>query len=236
MVFVGTTGGPESHCGNLDGAIPSTNIDATPIIAEKPYLVAQGDQFMLMKPRVETNKVGVTSGFSNADEIDFSEVYVATENDSAATMNAKLEEGLHLVLQPGIYNLDEPIVVNKPDTVVFGMGLVTLISAKGNACIEVANVDGVRISGILLQAGPENSDTLLKWGDESKYAGSSENPGVMQDVFARAGGPDTSEVMTTFMVKINSGNVIVDDTWLWRADHGQGGLVSDSANPVATGL
>jgi hypothetical protein len=189
-----------------------------------------------MKPKVEFNKIGVTPGFSNADEISFSEVYVASENDSAAIINSKLGEGLHLILQPGIYKLDEPIVINNPDTVVFGMGLVTLISAKGNSCIEVGNVDGVRISGILLQAGPENSDTLLKWGDESKFAGSVTNPGVMQDVFARAGGPDTSEVKTKFMVKINSGNVIIDDTWLWRADHGQGGLVEESQNPVDTGL
>lgn len=64
---------------------------------------------MLMKPMVETNKIGVTPGFSNADQIDFSEVYVASDQDSAATINSKLKEGLHLVLQPGIYNLDEPI-------------------------------------------------------------------------------------------------------------------------------
>jgi hypothetical protein len=108
------------------------------------------------------------------------------------------------------------------------MGLVTLISAKGTPCIEVANVDGVRISGILLQAGPVNSDSLLRWGDEPRYPGSSKNPGVMQDVYARVGGSDTSRVSTTNMVKINSGNVIIDDTWLWRADHDQGGQVVDS--------
>jgi hypothetical protein len=54
----------------------------------------------------------------------------------------------------------------------------------------------------------------------------------MQDVFARVGGSDVNEVMTTYMVKINSGNVIIDDTWLWRADHDQAGLVADSHNPV----
>lgn len=107
-----------------------------------------------MKPKVETNKIGVTPNFSNADEIDFSQVYVANENDSAATINSKLNEGLHLILQPGIYNLDEPIIVRNSDTVIFGMGLVTLIATKGNSCIFVGNVDGVRISGILLQAGP----------------------------------------------------------------------------------
>jgi hypothetical protein len=44
MVFVGSKGAPESHCGNsFEDAIPSTNVGATPIIAEKPYIVAQDD-------------------------------------------------------------------------------------------------------------------------------------------------------------------------------------------------
>jgi len=56
---------------------------------------------------------------------------------------------MHLVLQPGIYNLTEPIKINNPATIVFGMGLVTLVATNGTACIEVTNVDGVKISGIL---------------------------------------------------------------------------------------
>lgn len=58
----------------------------------------------------------------------------------------------------------------------------------------------------------------------------------MQDVFARVGGPDSDEVKAKNMVKINSGHVIIDDTWLWRADHGQGGPVVDSKNPCDTAL
>lgn len=69
------------------------------------------------------------------------------------------------------------------------MGLATLISTTGLPCIEVANVDGVRVSGLLLQAGENQSDSLLKWGDEG-YQGSDANPGSMHDVFARVGGPD----------------------------------------------
>lgn len=161
---------------------------------------------------------------------------MASDSDSAATINGKLDEGLHLVLQPGIYNLDEPIQVKNANTVVMGMGLVTLVSAKGNACMEVSNVDGVRVSGILFQAGPEDTEALFTWGDDQMYAGDEANPGVMQDVFARVGGPDTDEVKAKTMVKINSGHVIIDDTWLWRADHGQGGLIADSQNPCDTAL
>lgn len=192
MVFVGTKGAPESHCSNNEGG-PYTTIDATPVIAEKAYIVADGDSYKLMRPKVEKNKVGNTPGWVNADEIDFSDVYVASETDSAATINAKLEEGLHLVLQPGQYHLDDTIKINNKDTVVFGMGLVTLISATGKPCMEVADVDGVRVSGILFQAGPQDSGTLFKWGS-GNYSGNTENPGVMHDIFARVGGPDTTPV------------------------------------------
>jgi len=189
-----------------------------------------------MKPKIEKNKVGVTPNWQNADEISFSDVYVANENDSAATINAKLAEGLHLVLQPGNYKLTEAIKVTKAGTVVMGMGMATLIAQSGNSAIEVGNVDDVRIAGVLLQAGPGSTKTLLKWG-EAGYAGSSSNPGVMSDVFARVGGTNaSSDVKAEIMVQINSGNVIVDDTWLWRADHDVGGLVKNGRNPSNTGL
>lgn len=236
MVFVGTTGAPETHCGNEDGAVPSTNINATPSIAEKPYIVMDGEQYKLMVPNLESNKVGVTPGFDNAKEIDFANVYVASSTDSAATINAKLAEpGMNLVLQPGIYNLEDSIKVTQADTVVFGMGLVTLVATTGKPCIEVGDVDGVRVSGILFQAGEQNSDALLKWGS-AKDAGSAANPGVMHDIFARVGGPDATEVKTETMVQVNRGNVIIDDTWLWRADHDINGPVANGKNPVATGL
>jgi hypothetical protein len=234
MVFVGSKNAPPSHCSN-SGGIPTTNIAATPIIAEKPYIVFENNKYLLMRPNVEHNKVGVTSNYNNAQEIDFSHVYVASEKDSAATINSKLSQGLHLVLQPGIYHLTEPIVVNNPNTVVLGMGLVTLVSANGNSCLEVGNVDGVRIAGILFQAGPSNADTLLRYGN-GKCTGDSNNPGVMSDIFARVGGPDSQEVKTSSMVKINCDNVIVDDAWLWRADHSVSGSVANSRNPVQSGL
>lgn len=38
------------------------------------------------------------------------------------------------------------------------------------------------------------------------------------------------------MVTINSGNVIIDNTWLWRAYHDINGVVYNKSNPVSTGL
>ena len=114
-----------------------------------------------MVPKLEKNKVGYTQGWQNADEVDFSNVYVAKDTDTAATINAKLDEGLHLLIQPGQYHLEDSIKVTKPNTVVLGMGLATLIPTNGTPAIEVANVDGVKVSGLLLQAGENQSTSLL---------------------------------------------------------------------------
>lgn len=103
-----------------------------------------------MIPNYETNKVGPTANYDNAQAVDFANVYVATDSDSAATINSKLESGLHLVLSPGIYNLEDSIQVNNANTVVLGLGYANLISSSGKPCIIVGNVDGVRIAGILL--------------------------------------------------------------------------------------
>lgn len=191
MVYVGCTGAPAWNCGNTNGAIPVTTVSSTPVIAEKPYLVLDGTQYSIMRPRVEYYKVGTTPGWENADKIDFSQVYVASENDTAATINAKLNEGLHLLLQPGNYNLEDSIKVNNANTVVLGTGMATLIPTNGTAAIEVGNVPGVRIAGVLLQAGFGASDSLLVVGSEG-YAGDAANPVVLSDVFARVGGANAT--------------------------------------------
>ena len=97
MVFVGNDKGPESHC-SRDGGKPYTTIDSTPVIIEKPYIIKSDSGFSLMVPRLEKNKVGPTPDYNNADEVSFDKVYVASDKDSADTINQKLEEGLHLVL------------------------------------------------------------------------------------------------------------------------------------------
>jgi len=149
--------------------------------------------FKLMKPRLEKNKVGNTPNWENADEIDFSQVYLAT-SDSADTINAKLDdEGLHIVLQPGNYTIDKPIKVTKAGAIVLGIGMATLISASGNTIIEVGDVDDVRLAGFIVQAGPmtSNPQHMVQWG-LSNYAGDASKPGVISDVFGRVGGPTPS--------------------------------------------
>ncbi len=81
-----------------------------------------------MVPKLEFNKVGPTLNYKNAKEIPFENVYVASENDSVQLINQKLDEGLHLIIQPGVYKLNETIKVNNKNTVILGIGIATLIT------------------------------------------------------------------------------------------------------------
>lgn len=58
-------------------------------------------------------------------------------------------------------------------------------------------------------------------------------------MFARVGGPTsnlTEQVSVRTMVEVNTGHVVIDDTWFWRADHDIDGLVKDQRNPVDNGI
>lgn len=61
--------------------------------------------------------------------------------------------------------MSDSIKVTHANTVILGLGMATLIPTNGNAAIEVLNVDGVRIAGILLEAGSGATDSLLKFGE-----------------------------------------------------------------------
>lgn len=61
----------------------------------------------------------------------------------------------------------------------------------------------------------------------------------MHDIFVRVGGtnnPALGQNKAKYMVQVNSDNVVVDNTWLWRADHDIIGNVYNSNNPVDTGF
>eukprot|EP01084_Bolivina_argentea_P150173 262272_1 len=239
MVFQGTQNAPKTQCPGHITTLPNT-----PVIAEKPFITIDSDgKYTLNIPKTEYNKVG-SSDFANQalTKIDFSNVYVATSSDTAATINSKLSAGEHVILSPGEYNLNNAISITKSNTVLIGIGFPTLISLNGNAVIEIGvngeSVDGVRVGAFLLQAGEKATKALLQFGPQNGKVSAS-NPAFLYDIFARVGGATNSnqvQVQTDIMVQINSDNVIFDGSWLWRADHDTGGSVKDSHNPCVTGF
>jgi hypothetical protein len=203
---------------------PLTVIATTPLVREKPFLyIDSGGNYLVMVPGLKATSSGSSwaSGLPPGYPMSIDRFYVAKpETDTAATMNAALAQGRHLLLTPGDYMLDSPIQVISPNTVVLGIGLPVLTPTGGNSLLTVADVDGVSIAGLLIEAGPNTTPTLLQVGDSGSSADHSKNPTQIFDVNCRIGGNIVGTASSCFT--INSNNVIIDNSWLWRADHGAG--------------
>jgi hypothetical protein len=113
-----------------------------------------------------------------------------------------------------------------------GLGFATLKPIKGTAAMTVADVDGVTIAGLLFDAGETESPVLLEVGAEGSKARHVKSPTLLADVFFRVGGAGIGKAKVS--LAINSSDVIVDHTWIWRADHGAG--VGWESNTGANGM
>ncbi|MCL7425473.1 discoidin domain-containing protein [Streptomyces sp. YS415] len=199
-----------------------TTLDTTPISREKPFLYLDGNEYKVFAPAKRTNARGTTweSGTPQGESIPLSKFYVVKPGATAATINAAVAQGLHLLFTPGVYHVDQTIQINRADTIVLGLGLATIIPDNGVTAMKVADVDGVRLAGFLIDAGPVNSPTLLEVGPQGASADHAANPTTVQDVYIRIGGAGAGKATTSMVV--NSDDTIIDHTWVWRADHGEG--------------
>ena len=160
----------------------------------------------------------------------FENVFVAVPTDSVGVINSKLSAGLHVILTPGVYQLSEPIRLGQstsfPYQVLLGLGLPTLVPMHGGAAVEVHDGGaGVRVAGILLQAGQVTSHALITVGVSSTAQWDASNPILLADVYGRVGGPGVDPstgtgpgVSSSVMMEINASHTILDNVWLWRAD------------------
>ena len=243
MVFSGVVGAPAQTFPNP----PYTVLDNSPVTREKPYLYVDGaGNYNVLVPSLRTNSRGTTwaNGSTPGTSIPLSQFYVAHPGDSAATINAALSSGLNLLFTPGIYHVSQTINVTRADTVVLGLGYATIVPDGGVVPMTVADVDGVKLAGLLFDAGTTNSPVLLRVGPDGSSANHSGDPASIQDVFFRIGGAGAGKATNSLVV--NSNNVIIDHIWAWRADHGSGvgwttntadtGLTVNGANVTAYGL
>ncbi|MFE9253271.1 coagulation factor 5/8 type domain-containing protein [Streptomyces sp. NPDC007088] len=242
MVFSGVEGAPAQ--GFPDP--PYTTLDTTPVSREKPFLYLDGDDYKVFVPAKRTNARGVSwdSGTPQGESLSLDQFYVVKPGASAETINAAVEQGLHLLFTPGVYHVDQTIDIDRADTVVLGLGMATIIPDNGVTALRVGDVDGVKLAGLLVDAGTTNSDSLVEVGTEGANADHADNPTSLQDVFIRVGGAGPGKA-TNGMV-INSDDTIIDHTWIWRADHGDGvgwetnrsdyGLTVNGNDVLATGL
>ncbi|MGB0008348.1 MAG: coagulation factor 5/8 type domain-containing protein [Candidatus Sulfotelmatobacter sp.] len=251
QVFSGVIGAPAQcfPCGN-----PYTTLATSPVTREAPYLyVDSNGHYNLFVPAVQRDSSGTTwaAGATPGSSIPIQRFFIAKPTDSAEVINLALLFGFDLILTPGVYNLDRSIEILRPDTVVLGLGYPTLIPTNGNASMTVAEGKGTLISGIIFDAGPNNSPVLLQVGSGCEHFGcghrgndAASDPPGLYDVFFRIGGAEPGKATTSLVV--NSDNVILDDIWAWRADHGNGvgwtdntadtGVIVNGNNVTAYGL
>ncbi|MEV0429213.1 discoidin domain-containing protein [Micromonospora sp. NPDC050495] len=212
-----------------------TTLAQTPVSRDIPYLYLDGaGAYQVFVPSTRTNAAGASwlGGATPGTSIPLSQFYVARPGDSTATINAALAQGLNLLFTPGVYPVTETIAVTRPGTVVLGLGFATLIPQNGVTAMSVADVDGVRLAGLLFDAGPVNSPVLLQVGPAGATARHNANPTSIQDVFFRIGGAGPGKATTSLVV--NQHDALIDHIWAWRADHGSG--VGWTVNTADTGL
>lgn len=238
MVFVGVQGAPA-------GEFPTpgqryTKVAQTPLVREKPYLFidAKG-RYAVRVPALRRDSAGISWAngagkplMAAGKTLSIDKFFIARPGDTAATMNAQLVAGKHLLFTPGEYLLTQTLQVDRPGTVVLGIGFPTLRSDNGQPLVKTADVDGLTIAGLFLDAGKEDSDVLMEVGTAGTKKRHKADPIALHDVFFRVGGAAPGQVTTA--LRINAHDTLVDHTWLWRADHGAG--VGWASNPSAHGL
>jgi hypothetical protein len=219
----------------------TTVLNKTDETREKPFLYfdQDTDSYNVFVPSVRKDTTGVSWSKTNMGEgvsLSLDSFYVANpDTDTADSLNEALGKGYNLLLQPGVYKLDKALEITHENTIVLGLGMATFTSTSKNTdtFIRVAgkkwnsdytkvegnyDIGGVEIAGIILDAG-EKTDTLLEVGYEGANVDHSDNPCVLQDVICRVGGTGTLGTTGSCIV-VNSNNTIIDQTWIWRADHG----------------
>ncbi|WP_311836335.1 hypothetical protein [Cellulomonas fimi] len=229
QVFAGVEGAPD------DATFPDppyTTLDQTPLSREKPYLFVDArGRWNVRVPSAHEGTRGISwaDGLTPGRTVPLSDFYVAKPGDPVQRINSKLAQGKHLLLTPGVYDVARSIEVKRPGTVVLGLGHATLTAVGGAVPLTVADVPGAIVAGVTIDAGTTESPVLLQVGDRRgghghHGRGARLDPITLSDVYFRVGGPHVGK--TDVALRIDADDVLVDHTWVWRADHGVEGFTA----------
>jgi hypothetical protein len=233
QVFSGDIGAPPTTFPPTATSGPYTTLATSPVTQEEPFLQTDASgNYSVFVPALQHNSSGTSwqNGPTAGTSVPISKFFIATPSTPVLAIDAALALGRNLLLTPGVYDLKAPILVSRPNTIVLGLGFPTLVPQNGTAAMQVLGVPGVKLSGMIFDAGPKNSPVLLQVGGPLAAAtGSASDPSLVQDVFFRIGGATAGSATDSLVV--NSSHVILDDIWAWRADHGAGvGWTSNTAD------
>jgi hypothetical protein len=236
QVFSGVAGAPaQSFSTTPYDPAPYTTLATSPLSREKPFLYIDATgRYKVFVPALRRDAVGTTwgSGSAAGSSIPINQFFIAKPSDDIEEINDALDEGKNLIFTPGIYHLEETIQVKRSDTIVLGLGFPTLVPDGGIVAMKVGDVKGVKLAGLMFDAGSENSPSLLQVGKRHAHKSDPTNPTSLHDVFFRIGGATLGKATTSLV--LNSDNILLDDIWVWRADHGNG--VGWTLNTADTGV
>ena len=235
QVFSGVVGAPPQTFPATPTSGPYTTLATSPVTQEEPFLqTGANGRYSVFVPAVQHNSAGTTwaSGATPGRAIPISRFFIASPSTPVGAIDAALAAGKDLILTPGVYSLAAPIVVTRPGTIVLGLGFPTLVPQRGTAAMDVIGAPGAKLSGMIFDAGPQNSRALLWLGPSGGHDAATADPTLVQDVFFRIGGATPGQATDSLVV--DRPNAVLDNIWAWRADHGAG--VGWTANTADTGV
>ena len=258
MVFTGTLGAPSDNFGpgsvspyEAPGDI--TNVTFTPTVREAPFVYYDGSQFEIFRPSAQFNVRGPNwaTDSTQGDSLPLSSFYIATTAaaDNAETMNAALAAGKNLLVGPGTYDLDEPITIFAPDTVMMGLG-DPILEADDSATIVVTDsAGGTVLSRFNADGRPFDpndmgpfADNQIVIGQTPHGSGSESDPTTLSDVSSVSGA--TNDILINqdhtilnqgeYQTNNNSGDGYT--TTNWTATSGNTGAIVNGDDATWQGI
>jgi hypothetical protein len=117
MVYAGVKGAPSPvFTGQCQ---QNTVLSASPVTEEEPFLyTGAGGSYRVLVPAAKTRSSGTSwAGGSEAGKsLALSSFFVASPATPVAAINSELAAGKNLVLTPGVYDLSQPITVDRANT------------------------------------------------------------------------------------------------------------------------
>jgi hypothetical protein len=211
--FIGTEGAPADDFGSRGVGIAEGDSNVTPdlsVVRESPFVYwdSSSSSFKVFSPSVQHNRRGSdwTLNSRTGTSLPLSSFYVAKPaTDTAATLQAQLDAGKNLLLNPGSYNLSATLTVAEPDHVVFGLGNASISGPAGARTITIADAaTNTVMAGLSLGGTTPTSttpDSQLQIGVNGG-TGDARNPTTLSDV-------DVGSQATTDVV-INQNDVLMN--------------------------